>query len=63
MFRRNKKTKRYHAPRAVVMQMALESNFCNTLRFNAQVDELHNMNRDVDAGDVDTPKDPFYFEF
>ena len=29
--------------------MALESNFCQTVRFNMQVDELHNMNLEVDA--------------
>lgn len=63
MIRRNKKTRMYHAPSAKVMHMALESNFCQTGRFNIQVDELHHMNMDVNAEDVDTEKDPFYFEF
>ena len=63
MIRRNKKTRMYHAPSAKVTHMALESNFCNTLRFNVQVDELHNMNLEVDAEARDTADDPFYFEF
>ena len=46
MFRRNKKTRKYHAPSALVTQMALESNFCQTVRFNVQVDELRNINKD-----------------
>ena len=63
MLRRNKKTRDYHAPSAKVTQMALESNFCQTVRFNIQVDELRNMNLDVNPEDVDTANDPFYFEF
>ena len=63
MFRRNKSTKRYQAPRAVVTHMALESNFCDTNRYNIQVDELHNMNLEVESKKVDTADDPFYFEF
>ena len=64
MFRRNNKTtKRYQAPSVKVTQMALESNFCDTLRFNVQVDELHNMNSDVKASLRDTAEDPTYFEF
>lgn len=43
--------------------MALESNFCQTMRLNAQVDELQNMNSSVDAAKRDTREDPFYFEF
>jgi len=50
----------YHAPTARVMQMALESNFCQTVRFNVQVKELENMNdpnsENYDADEV------FYFE-
>ena len=61
MFRRNKKTRKYQAPFALVTHMALESNFCTTLRYNAQVDELHNINKDA----VDNPStaEPLYFEF
>ncbi len=48
MFHRNKQTRKYHAPSAKVTQMALESNFCNTLRVNAQADELYYVNGAVD---------------
>ena len=63
MIRRKKQSRKYHAPSAKVTQMALESNFCQTGRFNIQVDELHHMNLDVADEDVDTERDPFYFEF
>ena len=60
MIRRNRKTRKYHAPSAKVTQMALESNFCQTLRFNAQVDELRNINKEVEDGKA---SEPLYFEF
>ena len=61
MIRRNRKTRKYHAPSAKVTQMALESNFCQTLRFNVQVKELDNMNDPNDsAGDYNG--ESFYFE-
>ena len=63
MFRLNNKTRKYQTPSVKVTQMALECNFCQTLRLNAQVDELQNMNLSVDATKRDTPEDPFYFEF
>ena len=50
----------YHAPTARVTQMALESNFCNTVRFNVQVDELRNINKEVEDGDL---QESLYFEF
>lgn len=40
MFYRNKKTRKYQAPVALATHMALESNFCQTVRFNVQVREL-----------------------
>ncbi len=61
MFRLNNKTRKYQTPSVKVTQMALESNFCQTLRFNAQADELHNINKDVEDGKV--PSEPLYFEF
>ena len=61
MFRRNKKTRNYHAPSAKVTQMALESNFCQTVRFNVQVDELDNINTHVD--DQGNTVEQLYFEF
>jgi hypothetical protein len=63
MFYRNKKTRKYQAPVALATHMALESNFCTTVRYNMQVDELHNMNLEVEAEKRDTKDDPFYFEF
>ena len=62
MFRLNNKTRKYQSPSAKVTQMALESNFCQTgLRLNAQVDELHNINKD--KGEEGDASDPLYFEF
>ncbi len=60
MFRRNNKTRKYQAPAAVVTQMALESNFCQTVRFNVQVKELENMNDPESESFDDT--EVFYFE-
>ncbi len=64
MFRRNNKTRKYQAPSALVTQMALESNFCQTVRFNVQVKELENMNDPEDAlkGIGDAAEEVFYFE-
>ncbi len=62
MIRRNKKSRKYHAPSAKVTHMVLESNFCKTypLRINADVDMLENVNADAsykeDAGEA------FYFD-
>ncbi len=61
MIRRNKKTKIYHAPSAKVTQMALESNFCRTGIFNAQVDELYTPNSDLD--DEGNPSEILDIEF
>ena len=60
MFRRNKKTRKYQAPAALVTHMALESNFCATVRFNVQVKELENMNDPESESFDDT--EVFYFE-
>ena len=56
MFRRNNKTRKYQAPSALVTQMALESNFCQTVRFNIQVKDLEDMN------DVEGTEEVFYFD-
>ena len=56
MFRRNNKTRKYQAPTALVTQMALESNFCQTVRFNIQVKDLENMN------DIEGTEEVFYFD-
>ena len=60
MFRRNNKTRKYQAPYAKVTHMALESNFCQTVRFNVQVKELENMNDPNSEHYDDT--EVFYFE-
>ena len=61
MIRRNKKTRMYHAPSAKVTHMVLERNFCQSVRFNVQVDELHNINTEVDA--EGNTVENLYFEF
>ena len=61
MIRRNRKSRNYRAPYAKELHMALESNFCATVRFNVQVQELTNINADVDE-DGNTVE-PMYFEF
>ena len=52
MFRRNNKTRKYQAPSALVTQMALESNFCNSVLFNIQVEEYEVVNDDEDTDEV-----------
>ena len=44
--------------------MALESNFCQTVRFDVQVKELENMNDpdDPTKGVGDAAEEVFYFE-
>ena len=51
MFRRNNKTRKYQAPTAQETQMALESNFCNSVLFNLQVEEYEVVN-DEDTDEV-----------
>lgn len=60
MIRRNKKSRKYHAPSAKVTHMALESNFCQTGRLNMQVDELEHLYHHED-GTADAEQ--LYFEF
>ena len=61
MIRLKKRTRKYLAPSAKVTQMELESNFCQTIRLNMQVDELRNINAEKDANN--NPVEPLYFEF
>ena len=61
MFRRNNKTRKYHAPSVKVTQMALESNFCNTALYNGQVDELDVPNTYLD--DDGNPTEVLDIEF
>ena len=64
MYRRNNKTRKYQAPSAKVTHMALESNFCATVLFNVQVNELKNMNDPDDpfSGVGEAAEEVFYFE-
>ena len=64
MFRRNNKTRKYQAPTALVTQMVLERNFCQSVRFNVQVKDLENMNDPEDPlkGVGDAANEVFYFE-
>ena len=59
MFRLNNKTREYQTPSVKVTQLALESNFCQTLRFNVQVKQLNNMNDPTTEG---YEEEPFYFD-
>ena len=49
MFRLNNKTRKYQTPSVKVTQMALESNFCQTVRFNVKVQDLDNVNAAPDS--------------
>ena len=58
--RRTHQKRNYHAPDAKVTPMALESSFCQTGRFNFQVDQLeHLYPHEDDTEDVEQ----LYFEF
>lgn len=64
MFNRTKRSRRYLSPSCKVTPMALENNFCATVRFNVQVNELENMNDPEDPlkGVGDAEGEVFYFE-
>ena len=49
MFYRNKKTRKYQAPVALATHMALESNFCQTVRFLIDVEDYDFVNADEEA--------------
>ena len=55
--------RKYSAPSSKETSMALESNFCATVRFHAdiEVDELDNINTRKAADG--TTEEPMYFEF
>ena len=44
MFHRNKKARKYQAPYAKVTHMAIESNFCQTVRFLIDVEDYDIVN-------------------
>lgn len=49
--RRNKKARFYRAPFSKVLDLALESNFCDTVVLNIQARELVNVNADPESGE------------
>ena len=49
MFYRNNKTRKYQAPVAFETHMALESNFCQTVRFLIDVEDFDIRNADEDT--------------
>ena len=59
MIRKNRKTRKYSAPSSKATSMALENNFCATVRFNVRVQELDNINYSKTGDDAE----PTYFEF
>ena len=63
MINRSKQMRKYSAPSSKETSMALESNFCATVRFHAdiEVDELDNINTRKAADG--TTEEPMYFEF
>ena len=62
MFRLNNKTRKYQTPSVKVAQMALESNFCQTGRVNAQADETQHLYH-VDGASVSDEPEQLYLEF
>ena len=56
MFRRNNKTRKYQAPTALVTQMVLERNFCQSVRFQIEVKDLEHVN------DLEDTDEVFYFD-
>ena len=63
MFRLNNKTRKYLSPSVKVTQMALESNFCETVIVNGQADALRNINAEKADPVMGDASDPLYFEF
>ena len=59
----SKKKWNYCEPSVRMTRLSLEALICQSVRFNVQVDEIHNMNTLVNKEDRDTSSDPFYFEF
>ena len=60
MIRKTQKTRNYHVPNAKVTHMALESSFCQTGRFNFQVDQMEHLYHHEDGTE---DEEQLYFEF
>ena len=64
MIRKTKKARKYSAPSSKETGMALESNFCATVLFDLQVQELDNINTHTRTlNGVEDTVEPMYFEF
>ena len=61
MIYRHKKSRKYQSPWAKTSSLALERNFCQSIRFKTQVDPLENMNY-PDNPIADSNGESFYFE-
>ena len=61
MIRRIKKGRNYLAPSVLPVDLALEANFCTSLRFQMKVDELENMN-DPENPLKGVDGEPLYFD-
>ena len=61
MIIRFKTHRKYHSPRVITAEVDSLAALCTSVRFNVEVDELHNIN----AGDANDGAEasPFYFEF
>ena len=61
MFTLKKTKKVYHSPLTTVAEVDLEGLVCASVRFNAQVDELKNINAESET--ASDPGGSLYFEF
>lgn len=58
-----RKSRKYRAPRAQVVGMTLESNFCFSVIANMQADELENVNANASYADPESDNfEAFYFD-
>ena len=63
MILRSNKKWVYESPEVKQTGLILEALICQSVRFSIQVDEIHNMNSSVNQEDLNTERDPYYFEF
>ncbi len=60
MVRKTKKSRKYFPPCAIETHVAFERNICSVV-FNVQVEELKNINKMIEDGEM--AEEPLYFEF
>ena len=59
MIIRFKTHRKYHSPRVITAEVDSLAALCTSVRFNVEVDELHNINADESYNGTEE----FYFEF